>query len=243
VAEEAFVLACSSVPVFRLGGSPALRGENTIEVNVRILAATNVNIHQAIAERKFREDLYYRLSAFTIMLPPLRGRQEEIPLLLRHFMGRMATQYSRPTIRLSPALIEACLRYPWPGNLRELENFVKRYLVMGDEATAIAELRASWRPNQIAVDASSRPTAPHLERVPADGEAHGARVKVSLRALKDETEVNAITRALKETRWNRKQAARLLSISYRGLLYKIHQHGIARPSENMPPHFRDHKTV
>jgi two-component system response regulator AtoC len=207
---------------FRLGG------ENTIEVDVRILAATNVNVQQAIAERKFREDLYYRLSAFTITLPPLRERQEEIPLLLRHFMGRMASQYSRPTIRLSPALIEACLRYPWPGNLRELENFVKRYLVMGDEATAIAELRANWRPSQIAVDASSGPTAVHLESVPVDGEGQGARVKSSLRALKDETEVNAIARALKETRWNRKQAARLLNISYRGLLYKIRQHGITR---------------
>ena len=207
---------------FRLGG------ENTIEVDVRILAATNVNVHQAIAERKFREDLYYRLSAFTIMLPPLRERQEEIPLLLRHFMGRMATQYSRPTIRLSPALIEACLRYPWPGNLRELENFVKRYLVMGDEATAIAELRANWRHDQIAVDASSGPAAPRLESVPADREAQGAQLKGSLRALKDETEVNAITRALEETHWNRKRAARLLNISYRGLLYKIRQHGITR---------------
>jgi len=209
---------------FRLGG------ENTIQVDVRILAATNVNVHQAIAERKFREDLYYRLSAFTITLPPLRERQEEIPLLLRHFMGRMATQYSRPTIRLSPALIEACLRYPWPGNLRELENFVKRYLVMGDESTAIAELRGNWRHNQIAVDAFSGPTASHLESVPANREAQGNRVKASLRALKDETEVHAITRALEETRWNRKQAARLLSISYRGLLYKIRQHRITRPS-------------
>jgi two-component system response regulator AtoC len=212
---------------FRLGG------ENTIEVDVRILAATNVNVHQAIAERKFREDLYYRLSAFTIMLPPLRERQEEIPLLLRHFMGRMATQYSRPTIRLSPALIEACLRYPWPGNLRELENFVKRYLVMGDEATAIAELRANGRHNKIAVDASSAATAIRLESVSAEGEARGAQVKPSLRALKDETEANAIARALEETRWNRKQAARLLNISYRGLLYKIRQHGITRlPGES-----------
>jgi two-component system, NtrC family, response regulator AtoC len=207
---------------FRLGG------ESTIEVDVRILAATNVNVHRAIAERKFREDLYYRLSAFTITLPPLRERQGEIPLLLRHFMGRMASQYSRPTIRLSPALIEACLRYPWPGNLRELENFVKRYLVMGDEATAITELRANWRPSQIAVDASSGASAVHLESVSVDGEVQGARVKASLRALKDETEVNAIARALKETRWNRKQAARLLNISYRGLLYKIRQHGITR---------------
>src|ERR1700730_6032447 len=207
---------------FRLGG------ENTIAVDVRILAATNVNVHQAIAERKIREDLYYRLSAFTIMLPPLRERQEEIPLLLRHFMGRMATQYSRPTIRFSPALIEVCLRYPWPGNLRELENFVKRYLVMGDEATAIAELQANWRHDQIAVDASSGPTAPPLESVSAEGEAQRPQVKASLRALKDETEANAIARALEETRWNRKQAARLLNISYRGLLYKIRQHGITR---------------
>src|SRR4029077_15647088 len=168
---------------FRLGG------EDTIEVDVRILAATNVNVHQAIAERRFREDLYYRLSAFTITLPPLRERQEEIPLLLRHFMGRMATQYSRPTIRFSPALIEACLRYFWPGNLRELENFVKRYLVMGDEATAIAELRANWRHGQSSFDISPGPTPVQRESVPIEPDVQGARVKASLRALKDETEV------------------------------------------------------
>jgi two-component system response regulator AtoC len=157
-------------------------------------------------------------------------------------MGRMATQYSRPIIRLSPALIEACLRYAWPGNLRELENFVKRYLVMGDEATAIAELRANGQHNQIAVDASSGPTL-RRESVPAVAGGQGARGKGSLRALKDETEVNAISQALEATRWNRKQAARLLNISYRGMLYKIHHHGITRPSENVPPPSRDRKTV
>jgi two-component system response regulator AtoC len=221
---------------FRLGG------ENTIEVDVRILAATNVNVHQAIVERKFREDLYYRLSAFTILMPPLRERQEEIPLLLRHFMGRMATQYSRPTLRFSPALIDACLRYPWPGNLRELENFVKRYLVMADEAVAIADLRASGRHKQSAADTSSGPTVPHVENIASDSETQEPQVRSSLRRLKDETEVNAIARALEETRWNRKRAAGLLNISYRGLLYKIHQHGITRPSGTMPPHFRDRKT-
>jgi DNA-binding NtrC family response regulator len=218
---------------FRLGG------ENTIHVDVRILAATNVNVHRAIAERKFREDLYYRLSAFTIMLPPLRERQEEIPLLLRHFMGRMATQYSRPTIRFSPALIEECLRYPWPGNLRELENFVKRYLVMGDEGAAMAELRANGQHNQMALEASSGPTVLHRESIPADGRAQGSRVKASLRALKEETEVSAIARALETTQWNRKQAARLLNISYRGLLYKIRQHGIVRlPSSESTTYLR-----
>ena len=221
---------------FRLGG------ENTVEVNVRILSATNVNIHQAIAERRFREDLYYRLSAFTIMMPPLRERQEEIPLLLRHFMSRIATQYSRPPLRFSSGLIEACVRYSWPGNLRELENFVKRYLIMADEAMAIAELRANWRYDRIAVDASSGPTA-HLENVPTNGETQGIQVKSSLRTLKDETEVHAITRALEETRWNRKRAARLLSISYRGLLYKIRQHRITRPSGTMMTQFADNKKV
>jgi two-component system, NtrC family, response regulator AtoC len=221
---------------FRLGG------ENTVEVNVRILSATNVSIHQAIAARRFREDLYYRLSAFTIMLPPLRERQEEIPLLLRHFMGRIATQYSRPPLRFSPGLIEACLRYSWPGNLRELENFVKRYLIMADEAMAIADLRANWRNDRIAVDASSGPAA-HPENVPTNGEANGIQLKWSLRTLKDETEVHAITRALEETRWNRKRAARLLSISYRGLLYKIRQHRITHPSGIMMTQFGDNKKV
>src|SRR5207248_5909612 len=88
---------------FRLGG------ESTIDVDVRILAATNVNVQQAIVERKFREDLYYRLSAFTITMPPLRERQDETPMLLHHFMKRMAEQYSRPAVPFTRDLIEACL--------------------------------------------------------------------------------------------------------------------------------------
>jgi transcriptional regulator with GAF, ATPase, and Fis domain len=114
---------------------------------------------------------------------------------------------------------------------------------MGDEATAIAELRANGRHNQMAEAESSGPTASHRKSPPATGKARTVKGKPSLRALKDETEVNAIARALEETRWNRKQAARLLNISYRGLLYKIHQHGITRPSENMPPHLQGRKTV
>jgi DNA-binding NtrC family response regulator len=209
---------------FRLGG------ETTIEVDVRMLAATNVNIHQAIAERKLREDLYYRLSAFTITLPPLRERQEEIPLLLRHFMGRMATQYSRSPLQFSPAIIDACLRYSWPGNLRELENFVKRYLVMGDEAMALSELRTSVGHTQVPIERRSGSTNPQLEILRTDGEANPPQLKSVLRTLKDETELRAITGALEETHWNRKRAARLLHISYRGLLYKIRQHGITRRS-------------
>jgi DNA-binding NtrC family response regulator len=213
---------------FRLGG------ETLINVDIRVLAATNVDVHEAIAERRFREDLYYRLSAFTITLPPLRERQAEIPVLLRHFMTRLAALYSLPAVHLSAALIEACLRYPWPGNLRELENFVKRYLVMGDEAMAMAELRANWRLNQT-IKEPAVPIAPRSEPFLTNGEAQRSQLTSVLRTLKNETELQAISRALQETRWNRKRAARLLNISYRGLLYKIRQHGITRATGAVLP--------
>jgi two-component system, NtrC family, response regulator AtoC len=219
---------------FRLGG------DTMIEVDVRVLAATNIDVHEAIVERRFREDLYYRLSAFTIFLPPLRERQAEIPVLLRHFMARLAAQYSLPSVQFSPALIDACLRYPWPGNLRELENFVKRHLVMADESAAMAELRANGRQNQIVKKVPPAPTAPRSEDAPTNGEAHGSMLTSVLRTLKNETELQAISRALQETRWNRKRAARLLNISYRGLLYKIRQHGITRATGSvLPPSLPD----
>jgi two-component system, NtrC family, response regulator AtoC len=212
---------------FRLGG------EATIDVDVRILAATNVDIQQAMAERHFREDLYYRLSAFTITLPPLRERQEEIPVLLHHFMQRIASQYSRLPLPFSTRLMDACLHYAWPGNLRELQNFVKRYLVMADEGMALSELQANLRRKLVPVDAIPEPTldstltATDTAFIPQD---RARDLKFLVRNLKDEAEIEAITKALAETSWNRKRAARLLHISYRGLLYKIRQHGITRVS-------------
>jgi two-component system, NtrC family, response regulator AtoC len=217
---------------FRLGG------ETTVEVDVRILAATNVNVEQAIAQRRFREDLYYRLCAFTIFLPPLRQRREEIPVLLHQFMQQTAAQYSRPPLPFSDQLVDACLHYAWPGNLRELQNFVKRYLVMADERMAIGELQASRR-KFLPLDAgpgAAAATAPAIAAPGADSvvmaEDHARDLKFLVRNLKDETEIQAITKALTETNWNRKRAARLLRISYRGLLYKIGRYGITRVSGN-----------
>src|SRR5215470_4131541 len=117
-----------------------LGSRSVIKVDVRILAATNINIPEALATKRLREDLYYRLNAFTLQIPPLRERKEEIPILLKHFMSRMSEQYARPPLPLSLALLQASANYSWPGNLRELSNFVKRYIVLGDEKTAVAEL-------------------------------------------------------------------------------------------------------
>jgi two-component system response regulator AtoC len=199
-----------------------LHGESMIDTDLRILASTTVNVHEAIAAGQFREDLYYKLSTFTMVLPPLRSRRQEISLLLRHFMGRMAARYSRPAVPFTPALIEACLHYAWPGNIRELENFVKRYLVMGDESQALSELQAAPRNRHIPAPAGA------VTNLLENGQEQDRNLKFLLRSLKVETETQAITKALAETNWNRKRAARLLNISYRGLLYKIRQHGITQ---------------
>src|SRR3984957_2361130 len=117
-----------------------LGSRSMIKVDVPILAATNINIPEALANKRLREDLYYRLNAFTLSVPPLRERKEEIPILLKHFMANMSERYARPPLPLSTELLQACQDYSWPGNLRELNNFVKRYLVLGDEKLAIEEL-------------------------------------------------------------------------------------------------------
>ncbi len=114
-------------------GSAAAIG---VKVDVRVLAATNINMVDSIANKTFREDLYYRLSSFVLSMPSLRQRKEEIPMMLRHFMIQVAERYACPLLPLSARLVKACENYPWPGNIRELENFVKRYLVLGDEEGA-----------------------------------------------------------------------------------------------------------
>ena len=193
-----------------------LGSRSMVKVDVRVIAATNVDIPQALATKKLREDLYYRLNAFTLHLPPLRERREEILLLLRHFMSRFASQYAREPLPLSTQLIEAANNYSWPGNLRELENFVKRYLILGDEAQILKELKGAGP-----LDAG-RPEMPAAARNGAGD------LKSMVRNLKDEAEMEAIGKALERTNWNRKEAARALNISYKALLYKIRQYGLER---------------
>jgi transcriptional regulator with PAS, ATPase and Fis domain len=202
--------------VLQDGTFSRLGGRTVMKADVRVLAATNINIEEAIANRKLREDLYYRLNGFSITLPPLRDRKEEIPLLLKHFMSQMAERYARPSLPLGPKLIAACERYNWPGNLRELGNFLKRYLILGDEDLAIADL------------VSGKPESGQ----PAGAENASIGLKGLVRGLKDEAEMDAIAKALEQTNWNRKKAAVLLQISYKALLYKIRQYDLQRAPSN-----------
>src|SRR5712692_4031512 len=175
-----------------------------VEVDVRILAATPVNIEPAIAERRLREDLYYRLSAFTVHVPALRQRKEEIPLLLGYFMNRLARRYSLPARIFSAAAVEACQRHSWPGNLRELEGFVKRYLVIGDGRL---DASAKDQDSDMAFWNSYLPSPEEQAafRVePVEQKTGISGLKSLVQCVKGETERNAIASALDQARWNRK---------------------------------------
>jgi two-component system response regulator AtoC len=207
----------------------------TVEVDVRILAASSANIERALSEKKLREDLYYRLSAFTVQAPPLRQRKDEIPLLLRHFMHHLAKHYGMAPRTFSPAVFEACHAYSWPGNLRELEEFVKRYLVMGDKEVAFGALKSEDGFEHVGPAAQNS----RSEMVVLDGHGNGNgnggqtpgvnSLKSLVQSVRFEAERNAISTALEKTGWNRKAAARLLKVSYRTLLYKIEQYHMSSP--------------
>ena len=194
-----------------------LGGRHTVDVDVRVLAATNVDVQEAMKSGKFREDLYYRLNVLSINVPPLRERATEIPLLFRHFLAKYSEKFNKEAPQPSSHLLEAAIRYPWPGNLRELENFVKRYVIFEDDEGSFRELLEM---------AATRQRSSLREESPLPKEQG---LKALVRGLKDEAEMEAIADALEKTRWCRKDAAKMLGISYKALLYKMRQFNLDSP--------------
>jgi DNA-binding NtrC family response regulator len=192
-----------------------LGGQTCTKVNVRMLAATNIHMESALLDKTFREDLYYRLSVITIQVPPLRERCEEIPYFIEETIRRAPAEIRNGiATNFSSRLMDAALLYEWPGNLRELRNFVTRTIILRDTQAAIRELEAKielMRGDLLPVRSDARLSA-----------ASGMRSIV--RDLKERTEMQMIQDALEASRWNRRQAAQYLNISYRALLYKIQQH-------------------
>src|SRR5246127_1614415 len=188
-----------------------LGGRHLIETDVRVLAATNVDVQEAMKSGRFREDLYYRLNVLSILVPPLRERTAEIPLLFRHFLDKYSEKFGKEPMQPSKHLLDAALNYPWPGNLRELENFVKRYVILEDDEGSLREL--------VEMSATRQRTSPREEPAPPKEQS----LKALVRGLKDEAEMEAIADALEKTRWCRKDAAKMLGISYKALLYKMRQ--------------------
>ncbi len=210
--------------------------------DVRILASTSANLERALAERKLREDLYYRLSAFTVQVAPLRQRKGEMAVMMQHLMHKLAKHYVLPAREFPSSVLDACQRYAWPGNLRELEAFVKRYLVAGDNDLAVRQLESRLENDPGAGSGDTRVQMRVQMKVDSEageGEEDGApgpqSLKSLIRSVKGEAERNAIGTALQKTGWNRKAAARLLQVSYRTLLYKIDQYHMSASEPALPP--------
>jgi transcriptional regulator with PAS, ATPase and Fis domain len=209
--------------VLQDGSFCRLGARSSSRVDVRVLAATNINMQDAIAEKRFREDLYYRLNTLTITVPPLRERREEIPLLMEQMFHRGAQELGQPFI-FSERLVEAAQEYHWPGNLRELRNFVTRTLILQDEASAYENLRSKKTVRSI----SPAPVVeePSVEVVATKTPA-AVGMKGAVNEVKNETEIRMLQDALSASGWNRRRAAVNLNISYRTLLYKIQQHRLS----------------
>ena len=196
-----------------------LGGKKDIKVDVRVLVATNRNIEEAVMDGRFREDLYYRLNVVNITVPPLRERKEEIPLFVEYFLRRFSEKYQKKGKLISESMMRALMAHNWAGNIRELQNVIQRYLVLGNEEEIVSELVTFGKKDKI----SSQ-----------EGEEEGTFIprQVSLKRVQKnaarKAEAKIILKALEMTHYNRKKAAELLNISYKSLLYKIKECGLRK---------------
>ena len=218
IGEMSATLQAKLLQVLQDGEFSRLGGLSEVRVDVRVVAATNCDLERAVAAGAFREDLYFRINVVEITLPPLRERREDIPLLTEHFLRTQPTAGRRGTpSSLSASTLELFANYEWPGNVRELENIVKRVVVLGDETAAheVIERR------QITAPVRLQPEACPPQAAAGDVASRLTSLKDIGRTAAREAERVAILDMLERTRWNRKEAAEILGISYKALLYKI----------------------
>ncbi len=215
--------------VLQDGAFSRLGSNKRVSADVRVIAATNRDLESMLERAEFREDLYYRLKVIEIAVPPLRERIDELQRLVEFFIDKYAKRYNRSQPSLSPALREAMERYHWPGNIRELENVVKRFVILQDEALLRFDLHSSER--RTAPPAPlSRPVVEEVSPAPkpltcaVDGSA--LSLPEMARAAMLQAERDLIIPTLHRVHWNRRKAAPLLGISYKTLLNKIKEHGI-----------------
>ena len=229
--------------VLQDGEFSRLGGKRDIAVDVRVLAATNKPLERAVEEGMFREDLFYRLNVVTIHIPPLRERREEIPVFLDFFLRKYSEFYGKQPAPFSDYAVGRMMEYNWPGNIRELENLVKRYVIVGNEPQIIRELSTHkpimastgsvnspiWgiKQNDGGAAAGAAVEGPSPEPAPSDnGNGHVTEMdmpsllEIGRRAAM-QAEREAIERVLAQTRWNRRQAAKILKVSYKALLNKL----------------------
>ncbi|MFK7894221.1 MAG: sigma-54-dependent transcriptional regulator [Myxococcota bacterium] len=234
ISEMAPGLQAKLLQVLQDGEFSRLGGESDVRVDSRIIAATNRNLEEAVKNGEFREDLYYRLNVVTIQIPPLRDRIDAVPLLVEHFLGMYNEQYNKSVEKLSAETMNLLMGYHWPGNVRELENMIKRMVVLGSEQTVLQEISQREAPVRV-VGGQGAPGANGASSDDQDLAALGADFStgqdLDLKAISKRAaqiaEKKVIERVLGQTRWNRKEAAERLQISYKALLYKMKENGLS----------------
>jgi two-component system response regulator AtoC len=225
IGEMSPALQAKLLQVLQDGEFSRLGGESDVKVDTRIIAATNRNLEDAVQRGEFREDLYYRLNVVTVQLPPLRERRGAIPLLVDHFLRKFGEQYGKEVRSLSPDTMKRFMEYHWPGNVRELENMVRRMIVLGNEETVLAELARREPPRDAAEDSGGLLDFDALGLdLAEDGEVD---LKAISKKAAQVAEKRVIEKVLQRTRWNRKEAAERLQISYKALLYKMKESGLS----------------
>jgi len=183
--------------------------------SARLIASTSRNLETEMEAGRFRSELYFRITDICLRLPPLRDRREDVLPLMEHFLTKYAAELGRKIPPLSDAETEFLARHAWPGNVRELENLARKIVVLGDAGKAVQELHEG-----------PKPEAKRAEESPSFW------LKVAARAASRQAERDLITKALERTHWNRKRAAQQLQISYKSLLYKIKQAGLAEKQKD-----------
>ncbi len=205
--------------VLQEGKFSRLGSNQEVEVEVRVIAATNRDLREAIRQKQFRADLYFRLNVVNLFVPPLRERRDEIDLLCDHFLDTLASQLKVEPKPIPQSLREAFRRYDWPGNVRELENLVKRYLVLKNPDTIRREIDARQE-REVLQDVDGV-----VDEAMADLDS-GVSLKKIAKLAAAKVERNLIANALSRTNWNRLQAAKDLNVSYKTLLTRIEEYKI-----------------
>ena len=197
-----------------------LGGEGDIKVNTRLITTTKDHLEKSIIDGHFREDLFFRINVISITVPPLRERKDQILPLSEYFSNLYKKKYERPVSSLSSKMINDFKEYHWPGNIRELENVIKRIILFGEEKAAFQDLtRKVWTDG----DGAGPEIFENLSPMASRGTDTVSLKEVGKRAA-EAAEKETIQSVLQETHWNRKEAAKLLHVSYKALLYKIQKY-------------------
>lgn len=184
--------------------------QETRRVDVRVICATNRNLERGIQEGSFRQDLFFRINVVAVEVPSLRERKQDIPLLVDYFLDRYSRQFRRPMSRPSRRMMGAFENYHWPGNIRQLENLIKRFLILGQEETVLSGMLSREESSEIELNIPSNPVS--LKEL----------TRQAVRTL----EKRVILNMLEANHWNRRVVSRILGISYAALLYKMRQAGV-----------------